>query len=191
MPPRRRIVIAQRRRIFVGCEGESERSYVRLLKEFCDAAGLPVYLDAQIIQPAGGNPDIILEKAVVLLSRLEKAGDRYEAKYILLDTDVAVSRNGDAHLDTLSQRASREGMVLVWQRTCHEALLLRHLQGCERLRPPTLRDALRELERRIEGYRKGWPASRLAEHIDAGGVRRAATAEPELRLLLKEIGLIP
>lgn len=40
MPSRRRIVIAQRRWIFVGCEGSSEQSYVRVLQDLCDAAGV-------------------------------------------------------------------------------------------------------------------------------------------------------
>jgi hypothetical protein len=157
------------------------------------------HLDAQILQPAG-DADALIEQAVAPLSRLERAGGPYEARYVLLDTDVVVNRNGDAHLDTLSRRAKREGMELVWQRTCDEALLLRHLQGCDRLKPPiqgcdrlkppTTRDALREIGKRVANYRKGWPASRLAEHIDADGVRRAAGVEPELRLLLQDIGLV-
>ena len=57
--------IARRIRIFLGCEGESEQGYGRILQEFADDAGLHVHLVIKNLQPAG-DPLSLAKKAVSL-----------------------------------------------------------------------------------------------------------------------------
>ena len=182
----------ERRRIFIGCEGESERSYVRLLQDLCDASdrGLAVHLDSHIIPSTGGNAERILLGAMALIGRNTARRDPYRSHFILLDSDVAVEQRGESFLEDLSRRAMRAGIVLVWQRCCHEALLLHHLPGRERNTHHRSADALRQLESVVPGYRKGWSADRLGRFITLEHVLRAAAVEPDLHALLLEIGLI-
>lgn len=179
----------RRRRIFVGCEGESERSYVRLLQSLCDAQDLSVHLDPQIIDGAGGDAERMIARARARIDRLEKAGGRYPVRYVLLDSDVTVVRQGAGALERLSTQARGAGIELVWQRCCHEAFLLRHMPGCERRDPPTAADALDRLREQIPDYQKGWASERLGKVITIDHVKRAATVDPGLQGLLAEIGL--
>jgi hypothetical protein len=181
-----------RRRIFIGCEGQSERSYVGVIQNLCNVPNrnLAVHLDGQVIKNTGGDPELILARAEAMIQRLEKAASAYERRYVLLDTDVAVAKHSPAFLEVLSARARHVGIELVWQRCCHEAVLLRHLPECQNLNPPTSDDALRQLLRHISEYRKGWPSERLGRVITLEHVRQAAAVEPELRSMLTAIGLI-
>ena len=45
-----------RRRIFAGCEGDSEVSYIALVRRIVEDVHQKVYLDAQPLQPGGGDP---------------------------------------------------------------------------------------------------------------------------------------
>jgi len=77
---------------------------------------------------------------------------------------------------------------VIWQTPCHEALLLRHLDGCQQLRPPTSPQALAELRQRWPEYVKGMPAFRLADRIDNAAIRRALQVETELAGFLADLG---
>jgi hypothetical protein len=81
-------------------------------------------------------------------------------------------------------------LQLIWQRPCHEAVLLRHLDGCSQQRPPSTALAGQRLANRWPGYAKAMPAVRLAERLDRVAITRASAVEPELAVLLREIGLI-
>ena len=59
MQRRRDDRVEQRRRVFVACEGESERGYVRFLSRLAEEAGLPLHFDIQIC--GGGSPLAIVE----------------------------------------------------------------------------------------------------------------------------------
>lgn len=50
---RRRQKVIRRRRLFVGCEGESEQGYVALLQRFADERGNAVQIDGKVITHAG------------------------------------------------------------------------------------------------------------------------------------------
>lgn len=85
-PPRR--VFLQRRRLFVGCEGESERGYVALLVRLIEEARLAVHQDAVLLQPGGGDPLAIVELAAARANeRDRRRDDLYERRYVILDHD--------------------------------------------------------------------------------------------------------
>jgi hypothetical protein len=97
---------------------------------------------------------------------------------VLLDADkLGQAPARDARARELAAAAT---ISLVWQRPCHEALLLRHLEGCRDLRRPTSDLSLQELRRRWPDYDKGMPAGRLATRIGANELRRVLQVEHEL-----------
>lgn len=181
-------IILQRRRFFVGCEGESEQSYVALLARLSAARHLPVHLDAVLLQPGGGDPLAIVERAVQRVREREASrGEPYEQRFVLLDDDKLGQAPQRDH--RIAGVAASTNLQLVWQRPCHEAMLLRHLDGCAQLRPPTTNVASQQLAARWPGYAKATPATRLADRIDGAAVTRAVAVEPELAVLIAVIGL--
>lgn len=185
--PRR--IILQRRRLFIGCEGESEQSYVALLTRLAEALGLAVHLDAVLLQPGGGDPLAIVERAGLRVGEREaKRAEPYEHRFVLLDDD----KRGQAPQrdERIGGIAAQAQLHLVWQQPCHEALLLRHLNGCAALRPATTQAAGQQLVQRWPTYTKATPAARLAERLDHPALVRAADVEPDLAVLLAAIGLI-
>ena len=184
---RRRAPIPQRRRVFLGCEGESEQSYAALLGRLVHARH--VHIDSRLLRPGGGDPLALVERAIMELDQGVARRSVYVAKAVLLDADRrGQSPARDAQATTL---AGQHGLSLIWQQPCHEAFLLRHLPGCDSLRPPTSDRAAQELQRRWPDYRKGLPAIGLARRIDAAGVWRAAAGETALLELLVAIRFDP
>lgn len=180
-------LIPQRRRLFVGCEGESEQSYVALLARFAEAARVSVHLDAVLLRPGGGDPLAIVERAAAKVDERVGRHGAYERRFVLIDRDRwGQTPNRDQQIAGLAVSASLE---LIWQRPCHEAVLLRHLDGCSQLRPRSTAIAQTGLSARWPSYQKGMPAIRLADRLDIAAVQRAAAVEPELAVLLHEIGL--
>lgn len=185
--PRR--LIPQRRRLFVGCEGESEQGYATLLARLVDEARLPVHIDAVLLQPGGGDPLALVERAASRADERERRrGDPYEHRFVIIDDDkLGQSAQRDQQIAGV---AADSGLRIIWQRPCHEALLLRHLDGCAELRPPSTPIAGQQLSARWPEYTKAMPAARLAGRLDFAAVARAAAVEPELAIMLRHIGLI-
>ena len=187
--PRRRAHRPQRARVFVGCEGESEQGYIALLQRLADAADLAIHLDAVVLQPGGGDPCAIVELGVRRMAQRERQhGSSYTWSANLLDADKLgqqVQRD-----DRARAIAARDGIRLIWQEPCHEALLLRHLPQCAQLPPPQTAIASQQLAQRWNGYRKPMPAARLAERIDLEALARVRTVEPELAAFLITLGLL-
>lgn len=184
-PPRRSI--PQRRRFFVGCEGESEQGYVGLLSLLAEDAGCGVHLDAVLLRPGGGDALALVERAVDRLRENERKRDPYEHRVVLLDADTLNrAPDRDARIDPLARTYD---LLLVWQAPCHEALLLRHLEGCERFRPPNTAEAERRLIEHWPDYRKGLPARRLSDRIGRAELARAGSVERQLADFLRRIGL--
>ena len=177
----------QRKRLFVGCEGESERGYAALLQRYAEIDDLLVHIDPVLLQPGGGDPCALVERALALLTQRERRhGDLYADSFVLLDTDKlgqAPQRDQRAR-----QIAERAGLTLVWQEPCHEAMLLRHLENCTNLQPGTTPLALQQLTQRWPVYEKGMAAVRLADRIDMAGARRVARNDVALTALLTAIG---
>lgn len=182
-------MIPQRRRMFVGCEGESEQGYTALLARLSDEARLAVHLDAVLLQPGGGDPLAIIERAAARVAEREgRRGDPYERRFVILDDDkLGQAPQRDQRIAGVAANA---GLQLIWQSPCHEALLLRHLDGCAQLRPPLSAIASQQLLARWPDYEKAMPAARLAERLDRAAVARAAAVEVELAVMLQAIGLI-
>ncbi len=183
----RRRARPQRKRLFVGCEGESERGYAALLQRFADVDDLLVHVDAVLLQPGGGDPCALVERARALLGQRERRhGDPYAERFVLLDSDkVGQAPQRDARA---RQIAEQTGFQLIWQEPCHEAMLLRHLENCTNLRPATTPLAIQQLSQRWPEYQKGMAAMRLADRIDLSGARRVAQGDAALAALLTAIG---
>lgn len=182
--PRRSV--RQRERIFVGCEGESERSYIALLQRLLGA-----HADFHLVTVVlnGGDPLANVDSAKKAMRRESQRGrGEFIEKYIILDEDM-VGR-AQARDQRVRREADVAGFRLIWQRPCHEALLLRHLPRCQRRRPQSTALALEALRREWPAYQKNSSAIELAERIDVEGLRRAAAVESELSHLLSMLNLV-
>jgi hypothetical protein len=171
----------QRQRVFLGCEGESERSYGALLARLVEHHH-KIHLDS--VPLGGGDPLSIVEQAVIQHSRRMARGD-YVYRAILLDADTlgrAPQRDNRARRLAADQRFD-----LIWQEPSHEAFLLLHLADGAALRPQTSADASHVLSRLWPEYRKPLPAIRLGQRIDRPAVLRARAAHDGLRRLLERL----
>lgn len=183
---RSRSFIPQRIPFFIGCEGESEQSYVRLIANLAAAEDIHIHLEAVLLRPGGGDPCALTELAERKYAEKKRSRGAFRAQFILLDDDrVGQNPARDQRARTIANQAE---LRFIWQSSCHEALLLRHLDGCATLRPVTTSLAEAALRQRWPDYEKGMSAVDLAKRIDAAAVRRAADVEPELAAFLEAIG---
>src|SRR5271163_2170925 len=129
----RRRLIPQRRRVFLGCEGESERGYGALVNRLLETRRQDVHLDIALLKPGGGDPLALIELAVRRITEGERKRESpYVHRAVLLDADRrGQSPARDARIPALAATAR---LRIIWQEPCHEALLLRHLDGCWSLR---------------------------------------------------------
>lgn len=184
------VKIPQRRRIFLGCEGESERSYGTFLSRVAlEVRGLHVAMDVDLLRPGGGDPLALIELACQRIGRKEVSHGSFRGKAVLLDSDkLDLSPARDRSMYDL---ASREGISLIFQTPSHEALLLRHLDSCQQRRPQTSADALVALKREWSTYEKPMTAIRLAERLTYNHIIQASQVEPQLCAFLTALGLLP
>jgi hypothetical protein len=183
---RRRATIPVRTRIFLGCEGESEQGYGALLTRLAEDVGLHLAIHSVLLRPGGGDPLDLVTLAVELSRRAENKRGPFATKAVLLDRDkVGITPERDQRLFPL---AAENGLRLIWQNPTHEALLLRHLDGCHQLRPQTAALALAELERRWADYRKPMSAVRLSTRLGIAELRRVCAVEESLQEFLRECG---
>jgi RloB-like protein len=183
---RRHTQIPPRRRVFLGCEGESERGYARVLQSFLEESGLHVRLLPVTLEP-GGDPLALIERAKRRIEEGQRNQDGYEQHAVLLDADrLGQKRDRDIRMRAL---AKSQRIELLWQDPCHEALLLRHLPGCAQRRPPQSAEALAELRRHWPAYEKGLSAQEIQKQIGGQQIRQAMTVEPQLRAFLNSLGI--
>lgn len=179
-------IIRQRRRVFIGCEGESERSYVALLQKLME-----IKPDYQLIPEVlnGGDHLANIESAQKALKKHQvQARGQFVAKYVLLDSDL---RGRNARRDADCDRLARQlDLRLIWQNPCHEAFLLRHLEECTQRRPPTSGESEQQLRAAWPGYEKNFGRERLSARIDIAALNRVRRVEPELEGLLILVGLV-
>lgn len=188
MTRRRPPHIPQRRPVYIGCEGASEASYANLLQDMLRAADLPVHLVVDKLGPGAGDPLTRIGVARRRLYHLQRTRTAPAERFALLDSDQALSdpqRAGQA-----CRMAADNDITIVWQHTCFEAVLLRHLQDCATRRPSDTPEAGRALKREWPGYQKPMPRAELARRIDQAALLRAANVEPELKILLSCLGLV-
>jgi hypothetical protein len=160
--------IEKRKRLFLGCEGESEQAYGTLLNRLANANGPTIHIVAINLQPAGDSL-ALAEKAVSAYQREVRKGG-FAAKAILLDAD----KRDD--LPEKGRRAqallTKQGFTAIWQRPSHEGLLLRHFPGQEYVNPS--RDqVMRAICSQWPGYRKNMAAAELQKMLTLEHIRRA------------------
>lgn len=184
---RRRPQIPQRRRIFLGCEGESERGYGALIGRLLENRRRDMHLHVVLLKPGGGDPLALVELARKRIAEGERKSESpYIHRAVLMDADrLGQTPVRDAQIAATAQAAR---IRIIWQRPCHEALLLRHFEGCQQLQPPISAQALVELRQHWPEYAKGMSALRLAERIDHAAIQRALQVEAELAGFLLDIG---
>lgn len=182
--PRGRGLRIQRRRFFVACEGDSEGTYAVFLQRLADESRLAIHLD--IRKSRGGDPLAIVQAAVKDLKMRRIRRGEYAGQAIFLDAD----RRDDVPARTLlaDRLILDNGFHAIWSKPAFEALLLKHIRGCEQLQPATSVLALRQLQGQWPEYRKGMAARELRECFDRAAVARAAAMVPELRRFLDLIG---
>jgi len=171
--------------VFLGCEGESEQSYGKLLSEYVRERRNDLCIDVKRLRPTGGNALAIVQESVKLI-RQQPSDLTYVTSAVLLDNDTATILR-DQHKQA-KEVAEANGLMLIWQDPCHEALLLRHLLNCEHLRPKSSDDAKRQLIRHWPGYYKGISTYRLRDRINEQDILRAARVENDLAAFLTNIG---
>lgn len=176
----------QRRRIYFGCEGESEQSYGKLLGMIADDAGLFLHFDTDLLRPGGGDPLALLQLAERRLEEKERRHGRFDYRAVLLDRDkIGICHERDALIEPL---AARNKIHLLWQTPCHEAFVLRHFDGFGTTQPYSSTLAYEQLRRIWPEYKKNIPAVELAARIDLAAVLRAASVLQEFADFLSEIG---
>lgn len=177
---RRRIARPQRKPVFLGCEGESELGYGAFLRRLREEHRPDLHIELALLRPGGGDPLALVELACQKTEHYEiTRGMRFHVRAVLLDRDLLGESSGrDAKMFAL---ATNSRIRLVWQDPSHEALLLRHIDGCQNLRPATAAIALAELRRRWPSYSKGSSGAELSRKIALQHVKAAASVEPDLR----------
>ena len=183
---RRHATIPPRRRIFLGYEGESEQGYGALLSRIAEEHGLHLAPQVVLLRPGGGDPLALVQLAVAKIREDERKRGEFAIKAVLLDQDKLGQAPERDQL--LYAEAAQSDLQLIWQGPSHEALLLRHLPGCQNLRPATTQLAEQELLRHWPEYRKPMAAVRLASRIGIDQVRAACASEPSLNDLLRRCG---
>ena len=169
----------------LGCEGASERGYGRWLGILADEIDLHIHIDADVLGHGGGDPNTLVNRAVARLHDEAKRGRSYWVRAILLDKDLfGQDPARDRHALAL---AEQHDIVLVWQKYEHEGFLLRHIEGCERLRPP-VGQSEQILRRHWPNYRKPLSGREIRATLSHDSLTRARLVEPDLNRLLRALG---
>lgn len=183
----RRPTIRPKTPIFLGCEGESEQAYGQLLNDLLQAAGRPVHLEVVNLSPGAGDPTSRLRRAAQEIERRRRRRSEFARRAVLLDIDQV--KNDNQRRQQAEQLANQLDIRLIWQDPCHEALLLRHLNGFAQHRPPTTQASGVALHGAWPQYDKPMTKILLARRIGLTDVRRAAAVEPMLAAFLHDVGL--
>ena len=186
----RRQKVGRRRRLFVGCEGESEQSYAALLQDFAKEQGCAVQADPQVVR--AGDPLAIVKRAIEKAAQGERGSKAaYSVRFLMLDTDLLGNNPGrDAQIDGLVEQ---HNFVLLRQNCCFEAFLLRHFAGHANDEAPTAAIALRRLQAVWPQYKKGFLKQELRKRIALEDVQRAAQSplNADFGSFLDAMGLQP
>ncbi|MFG1279834.1 RloB domain-containing protein [Xanthobacter autotrophicus] len=185
---RPRPTIIPRRPIFLGCEGESEQGYGQLLNDLLRAADIPVHLEVVTLNPGVGDPITRLRRAEQEIIRRQQRRSEFAGKVVLMDSDQA--DDGGRPRREIEQLARQLRIAIIWQEPCHEAFLLRHLDGSSQRRPPTTTAAGAALRAEWPQYTKPMTKLHLARRIGLAEILRAATVEVALADFLRELGLL-
>lgn len=162
-------------------EGPSDEAFVKFLQGCCERAGVHVHLSASVAQ--GGDSLAVVEHAARQVAR-SSARSQFAARLVLLDAD-RTERDRQARRDATAA-ARRAGLQIVYVQPNLEGLLLRLHPGHERRRV-VARDAMSELRRLWDGYRKPPTAVQLKRRFALKDLTRAARHDGELQKLLQVV----
>lgn len=180
----RRPAIPQRRRFFLGCEGQSERSYGTLLQRLAESVQIHIHIELHDLH--GGDPLAIVESAALRLAKQVSIRGSFVSQAVLLDRDkYGQNQVRDAKVARL---AEKHNLLLIWQDPCHEGFLLRHLPGCQHHRPLTAAAAATSLRRYWHDYQKPLNANRLALRIGLAELALASGVESGIASFLVGVG---
>ena len=182
--PRRPAARNKRKRVFVACEGESERGYAGFLWELAEARGLSLHFDLQLCR--GGDHLAVVEAARDRMKRRAQQHGQFWKQAVFLDGDRRLE-NAERTRQA-ARMIAQSGLLPIWSTPCLEALILRHFPGRENAEPPTSDLALQELRRHWPDYRKPISRQALRTKFDISHVQRAAETNPDLLSFLKDIG---
>ena len=182
----RRQTIPLRKRFFVGCEGQSEQSYVKFLYELANSCHKSVHLDARVLKE--GDPLARLEFAIKIIRQAEASHGKYVAKFAMLDFD---QYHLDPQRSRIAENLSEEnGIKLLWQRPDHEGFLCRHFNHLGNRHILDKKESLAILQHAWGTYRKPLPATQIGKTLDMEHVLRAAEVLPDFKRLIIAIGLL-
>jgi hypothetical protein len=172
-------------RVFVGCEGEDEQGYVAFLERHNKSR---VHLHSVLLRPGGGDHLALVEIATEKIRENEYKRERYRRKFIFVDRDLW-GRKADRDSETL-RLAAENDIHLIWQNPCREALMLRHIEGCQNKRPPDKKAADKELRKYWPEYKKPMNSTAIQQRLNEQSLVRIAVVEPDLRQLILLLGLL-
>ncbi|MGC8532727.1 MAG: RloB domain-containing protein [Acidiphilium sp.] len=179
--------IPQRKRIFVGGEGASECNYVKWLRDLCRDKKIPVTLDIHDLG-RGGNSLNRIEMAARKIRHEEQNREQYKHKFLILDADKIENQHEE---QACKDKATENGkLIIVWQRPCHEAFLLRHFTPRKNQLPATSAHAMTQLKKCWPAYQKNMPVRQIGQTLSLDGARRAAKNLSEFQEFLRIIGLL-
>lgn len=179
-------MIARRRPVFLGCEGESEQAYSQVLGDIVRQDIQTIHLEVVLLGAGAGSPVAKIQKAIKKIEEYERKRSRLWKKAVLIDSDLAELPGN--HKSDAENLAAIHEIRIIWQMPNHEAFLLRHLPNCAQRRPPTSALANSVLITEWPGYRKPMTRTQIARMVDGGRIRQAASVESEFRSLLTDIG---
>ncbi|HMK90345.1 MAG TPA: RloB domain-containing protein [Methylocystis sp.] len=180
--------IPQKSPVFLGCEGDSEQAYGQVLNALLHENERQFFIQVVNLNPGAGDPLAMLRRAGKELERLGKSRAEYRLKFMLIDSD-RVDREPERRRQA-EEKAWKLDVSIVWQEPCHEAFLLRHIDGLSHKRPTTTAEAITTLRSRWPEYRKPMTRMQLAKRIDLDSLKRAAAVEPSLSSMLRCLRLL-
>lgn len=186
---RRRPARAPKKRIFLGCEGDSEVSYGRFLNELLQRSNAPYVIATENLGIGAGDPVTRLYRAAQMIDRQTDARGAFHRRFALLDDDQVA--NDEPRRRQAEAIAAEHRIRIIWQRPCHEAFLLRHFPRHTTRQPATTALALAAVQDVWPDYRKGLAAARIAERLTLPQVQAVAAVEDGLAELLRVVGLLP
>ena len=173
--------------VFLGCEGESEAAYGQFLARLLAEAKLAVHLEVVALNPGAGDPLSMIKRIIKELPRREARRTRFKLKFDMMDADRL---QNDVNRKRATEKLAQDHDIgILWQKPCHEALLLRHFEGHQNPQPADCRIATALLQKSWPVYKKPMSTTDLAKRIDREALFRAASVEPGLRDFLLLIGL--
>ena len=183
MPPR--LSVPERKRFFVGAEGESERSFATWLRRLCDEASLYVHLDVFVC--GGGDGFEVANYAAKQYRRRTREHGQFASGLILLDSDRVEQDRPHGRNPEVALKNER-GICVIYLRPNLEGLLLRLHKNHEQEFVPA-RVAQQSLRRLWRDYEKPAPADALSERFSLGDLQRASRHDTDLHKILATLGL--